>query len=130
MRRWFDAVGRLGLDRGVSFDLDFHTIPFHGEDAMVEKHYVFKGEPILQVRGFLLSMGGEPPRCLGALTPRFLSPNGAHRRSSTGTPACVAFASQPGVAVLPQFPFIIRNSEEAVNGQLSVRRSQRSVHST
>ncbi len=22
------------------FDLDFHTIPFHGEDALVEKHYV------------------------------------------------------------------------------------------
>lgn len=40
MRRWFDAVGRLGLKRGTSFDLDFHTIPFHGEDALVEKHYV------------------------------------------------------------------------------------------
>jgi hypothetical protein len=42
MRRWFDAVGRLGLPRGRSFDLDFHTIPFHGEDALVEKHYVSK----------------------------------------------------------------------------------------
>jgi hypothetical protein len=42
MRRWFDAVGRLGLPRGHSFDLDFHTIPFHGEDALVEKHYVSK----------------------------------------------------------------------------------------
>jgi hypothetical protein len=41
-RRWFDAVGSLGLGRGVSFDLDFHTIPFHGEDALVEKHYVSK----------------------------------------------------------------------------------------
>jgi hypothetical protein len=42
MRAWFDAVTRLGLARGVSFDLDFHTIPFHGEDALVEKHYVSK----------------------------------------------------------------------------------------
>lgn len=42
MRFWFDAAGRLGLGRGVSFDLDFHTIPFHGEDALVEKHYVSK----------------------------------------------------------------------------------------
>ena len=42
MRSWFDAVGKLGLQRGVSFDLDFHTIPFHGEDALVEKHYVSK----------------------------------------------------------------------------------------
>jgi hypothetical protein len=42
MRRWFDAVSRLGLARGRSFDLDFHTIPFHGEDALMEKHYISK----------------------------------------------------------------------------------------
>jgi hypothetical protein len=42
MRSWFDAVGKLGLEHGVSFDLDFHTIPFHGEAALVEKHYVSK----------------------------------------------------------------------------------------
>jgi hypothetical protein len=42
MARWFDAVARLGLELGASFDLDFHTIPFHGEDALVEKHYVSK----------------------------------------------------------------------------------------
>ncbi|MBI3264111.1 MAG: hypothetical protein HYZ58_13320 [Acidobacteria bacterium] len=42
MQAWFDAVGRLGLGRGVSFDLDFHTIPFHGEDALVQKHDVSK----------------------------------------------------------------------------------------
>jgi hypothetical protein len=42
MRSWFDAMTKLGLERGVSFDLDFHTIPFHGEDALVEKHYVSK----------------------------------------------------------------------------------------
>ncbi|MCU0691733.1 MAG: hypothetical protein MUF54_10055, partial [Polyangiaceae bacterium] len=42
MPKWFDAVGALGLERGVSFHLDFHTIPFHGEDALVEKHYVSK----------------------------------------------------------------------------------------
>ena len=42
MRHWFDAMTRLGLVHGSSFDLDFHTIPFHGEDALVEKHYVSK----------------------------------------------------------------------------------------
>ncbi len=42
MQGWFDAITRLGLTRGVSFDLDFHTIPFHGEDALVQKHYVSK----------------------------------------------------------------------------------------
>ncbi len=42
MRLWFDAAGRVGLKRGQSFDLDFHTIPFHGEDALVEKHYISK----------------------------------------------------------------------------------------
>lgn len=39
---WFDAVRTLGLSFGTSFDLDFHTIPFHGEEALVEKHYVSK----------------------------------------------------------------------------------------
>src|SRR4051794_33231292 len=42
MRRWFDALGDCGLARGTSFDLDFHTIPYHGDDALVEKHYVSK----------------------------------------------------------------------------------------
>lgn len=42
MQLWFDAMGGLGIERGTSFDLDFHTIPFHGEDALVEKHYVSK----------------------------------------------------------------------------------------
>ena len=42
MRLWFDAMATIGIDRGVSFDLDFHTIPFHGEDALIEKHYVSK----------------------------------------------------------------------------------------
>lgn len=42
MRKWFDSVGKLGLERGLSFDLDFHTIPYHGDDALVQKHYVSK----------------------------------------------------------------------------------------
>jgi hypothetical protein len=42
MRHRFDTVSRLGLRWGASFDLDFHTIPFHGEDPLVEKHYVSK----------------------------------------------------------------------------------------
>jgi len=42
MRHWFDGMTRLGLEHGSSFDLDFHTIPFHGEDALLQKHYVSK----------------------------------------------------------------------------------------
>ncbi len=42
MRHWFDAMTQLGLEHGSSFDLDFHTIPFHGEDALLEKHYISK----------------------------------------------------------------------------------------
>jgi hypothetical protein len=41
-RLWFDAVTALGLEHGSSFDLDFHTIPYHGDDALMEKHYVSK----------------------------------------------------------------------------------------
>lgn len=42
MRHWFNAISKLGLEHGNSFDLDFHTIPFHGEDALLQKHYVSK----------------------------------------------------------------------------------------
>lgn len=42
MRQWSEALRALGLPRGESFDLDFHTIPFHGEDALLQKHYVSK----------------------------------------------------------------------------------------
>ena len=42
MRLWFEAMATIGIDRGLSFDLDFHTIPFHGEDALIEKHYISK----------------------------------------------------------------------------------------
>lgn len=42
MKRWFEEVSKIGLEQGVSFDLDFHTIPFHGEDALVQKHYISK----------------------------------------------------------------------------------------
>jgi hypothetical protein len=42
MHRWFDAVQALGFEHGASFDVDFHTIPFHGEDALLQKHYVSK----------------------------------------------------------------------------------------
>jgi hypothetical protein len=42
MPSWCDATGDLGLERGSSFDLDFHTIPFHGADALLQKHYTSK----------------------------------------------------------------------------------------
>jgi hypothetical protein len=42
MRYWFNAVVKCGLHPGGSFDLDFHTIPSHGNDALLEKHYVSK----------------------------------------------------------------------------------------
>lgn len=38
MRNWFDGMSGLGLKHESSFDLDFHTIPFHGEDVLLEKH--------------------------------------------------------------------------------------------
>ena len=41
-RLWFEALSGLHLPRGSSFDLDCHTIPFHGEEALLEKHYVSK----------------------------------------------------------------------------------------
>ena len=40
--RWFERVEAAGLSRGDSFDLDFHAVPHHGADPVVEKHYVPK----------------------------------------------------------------------------------------
>ena len=42
MAAWFDAMTDLKIERGDSFDCDFHTIPHHGADALMEKHYVSK----------------------------------------------------------------------------------------
>ena len=42
MRAWNHAVRGQGLRPGASFDLDFHTIPYHGDQALIEKHYVSK----------------------------------------------------------------------------------------
>ena len=44
MHRWHHAM--VGLDQslgdGRSFDLDFHTIPYHGDEALLQKHFVSK----------------------------------------------------------------------------------------
>ncbi len=40
MRLWHDATSTLGLQHGVSFALDCHTMPCHGEAALVQKHDV------------------------------------------------------------------------------------------
>jgi hypothetical protein len=40
MAAWFTEVGRAGLARGSSLDLDFHTIAAHTEEEPLEKHYV------------------------------------------------------------------------------------------
>ena len=42
MRAWNGAIRGQGLAAGTSFDLDFHTIPYHGHQALIEKHYVSK----------------------------------------------------------------------------------------
>ena len=39
-RRWNGALRNQGLAEGGSFDLDFHTIPYHGDRALIEKHHV------------------------------------------------------------------------------------------
>jgi len=44
MSLWHPAVQSLGvsLGSGDSFDLDDHAIPYHGDDALMEKHYISK----------------------------------------------------------------------------------------
>src|SRR3954462_6156673 len=37
---WCDEAHRVGLPRGNSFDLDFHTVPANSQEEPLEKHYV------------------------------------------------------------------------------------------
>jgi len=37
---WHDRVNPEGLFDGESFNLDFHSVPYYGEDPVVERHYV------------------------------------------------------------------------------------------
>lgn len=37
---WVARVADSGLLPGESFNLDFHSVPYYGEDPVVEKHYV------------------------------------------------------------------------------------------
>ncbi len=44
MHQWYHAAAKLAdvLGPGRSIDLDFHTIPYHGDQALLQKHYVSK----------------------------------------------------------------------------------------
>ena len=44
MDRFYQQAVALGpaMGQGRSFDLDFHTIPYHGDEALLQKHYVSK----------------------------------------------------------------------------------------
>ena len=40
MAAWFNETPRAGLQRGASFELDFHTVPANSAEEPLEKHYV------------------------------------------------------------------------------------------
>jgi hypothetical protein len=40
MAAWHRAVAQDKLFPGASFNLDFHSVPYYGEDPQVERHYV------------------------------------------------------------------------------------------
>ena len=37
---WYDQVNPMGLFDAASFNLDFHSVPYYGEDPVVERHFV------------------------------------------------------------------------------------------
>ena len=44
MHRWYHAAAQLAnvVGTGASVDLDFHTIPYHGHQALLQQHFVSK----------------------------------------------------------------------------------------
>jgi hypothetical protein len=85
MQRWFDAVGSLGLKRGLSFDLDFHTVPYHGDDALIEKHYVSKRSR--RQKGVLVFLARDADQIVfsATLTPTSEKTNKTMRFSSSSS---------------------------------------------
>jgi hypothetical protein len=51
---WVERLRQDGVPSGESFNLDFHSIPYFGEDPFVEKHYVARrGQSRRSVLAFL-----------------------------------------------------------------------------
>jgi len=42
MNLWFDQAHEIGLKRGTSLDLDFHSVPANSDKEPLDKHYVSK----------------------------------------------------------------------------------------
>jgi len=42
MRDWNTVAQAANIPRCDSFDLDVHTIPYHGDDSLEDKHYISK----------------------------------------------------------------------------------------
>ena len=42
MDLWHQVTQQLLPEPGDTFDLDFHTIPYHGDEALLQKHFVSK----------------------------------------------------------------------------------------
>lgn len=74
MTRWFDAVAAIGMEQGASFDLDFRTIPFHGEEAFTGIHNVSKRSR--RQKGILAFVAQDASRCI------FCYANGEVRRDT------------------------------------------------
>lgn len=65
-RAWIAALSAEGLLDGTSFNLDFHPIPFFGEDEFVERHYLSKRSRRQEsVLCFLAQDAGSEVFCYG-----------------------------------------------------------------
>ncbi len=64
INRWYHAAQHLGITLGGerSFDLDFHTIPYHGDPALIQKHFVSKRSR--RQRGILTFLARDAEACL------------------------------------------------------------------
>jgi hypothetical protein len=62
MAAWFTEVGRAGLTRGSSLDLDFHTVPAHTDDEPLEKHYVSRRSR--SQKGILTFLARDASQCV------------------------------------------------------------------
>ena len=64
--KWSEAVQRIGLRHGSSFDLDFHSIPANSEAEPLEKHYIStRSRSQKGILAFLVRDAEENVMCYG-----------------------------------------------------------------
>jgi hypothetical protein len=129
MAAWFTEVGRAGLTRGSSLDLDFHTVAAHTDAEPLEKHYISRRSRSQKgILTFLARDAGQHVLCYArAGITKADQPGEIQRfvdfwqRQTGGLPQELVFDSR-----LTTYPYLDRLNEQHINF-ITLRRRTRKM---